>query len=54
MFTRRQAGATTTADPATEHRDTVQERDTVEQRDTMQERDDRFTRDRGSPDAQTG
>ena len=40
MFTRRQAGATTTADPATERRDTVQPRDDV------QERDDRFTRDR--------
>jgi hypothetical protein len=40
MFTRRQAGATTTADPATEQRHDVQ------QRDTVQERDDRFTRDR--------
>jgi hypothetical protein len=40
MFTRRQAGATTTADPATEQRDTIQ------QTDTVQERDDRFTRDR--------
>ena len=40
MFTRRHAGATTTADPAPEQRDTVQ------QRDDVQERDDRFTRDR--------
>jgi hypothetical protein len=40
MFTRRHAGATTTADPATEQHDTVQ------QRDDVQERDDRFTRDR--------
>jgi hypothetical protein len=40
MFTRRQAGATTTADPATE------QRDTVKQTETVQQRDDRFTRDR--------
>jgi hypothetical protein len=47
MFTRRQAGATTTADPATEQRDTVQERDPVAQRD------DRFTRDRPLVEADT-
>jgi hypothetical protein len=49
MFTRRQAGATTTADPATEQRDTVQ------QRDDVQERDDRFTHDRPlvAPDTMT-
>jgi hypothetical protein len=46
MFTRRQAGATTTADPATE-RTTVEpprNRD-IEQRDGLEQRDGRFTRE---------